>query len=234
MGTFLSLTSVINKTAAEVTGSLKKFAQHTGGDLQRENLSTDDDHCCIIAEAYGNASVFYPYPYLEWNDAAEFISKDLQAPVFSFHIHDGDFWMYLLFVKGEIVDQFNPMPDYWVDNITKEAMKEWKGNADTITKYAPYVRPADIEKYLVYWPMDEDEPWKAYEEDAFENEDWQLLDFMKKMWLPYPLDDDGKAWGEVYQFWTAEFPLGDEVPAQLEYKAAAMDTVAYKPWWKFW
>jgi hypothetical protein len=234
MGTFLSLTSVVGKTAADVTSSLKKFAQHRGGDLQKENLSTDDDHCCIIAEANGNASIFYPYPFLEWDDVAEFISKDLLAPVFSFHIHDGDFWMYQLFVKGQVVDQFNPMPDYWDENIKEAAMKEWKGNAAIITRYVPYVGPAEIEKYLVYWPMDEDEAWKAYETDEFENEEWQLLDFMKKLQLPYPLDDDGTALGETYQFWTAEFPMGDEEPAPVEYKSTATDTVANKPWWKFW
>jgi len=57
---------------------------------------------------------------LEWDESSAFLSRELQAPVFSFHIHDGDLWMYILHVNGLAVDQFNPVPDYWDDQISSE------------------------------------------------------------------------------------------------------------------
>jgi hypothetical protein len=46
---------------------------------------------------------------------------------------------------------------------------------------------------------------KAYPTDEFAQEDWQLLDFMKKLKLPYPIDDDGNPKGQVYKLWTSQF-----------------------------
>ncbi len=33
-----------------------------------------------------NTTIFYPYAYLEWDKSSEFISGELNAPVFSFHV----------------------------------------------------------------------------------------------------------------------------------------------------
>ena len=190
MGMFLSLTSIIGKTKDEVVKSLTNYAKSVGGGLEKENLSIDNDNCCVIEEAHGNTTVFNPYAYLEWDKSSEFISKDLNAPAFSFHIHDGDLWMYVLFVNGEIVDQFNPIPDYWDESISEDKIQSWKGDAATIANYVKSVKQADIEKYLVRWDLEAEESQKAYRDDEFQQEDWQLLDFMRKLRLPYRLDDD--------------------------------------------
>ena len=168
MGMFLSLTSVIGKTENEVLNSLANYAKSVGGGLEKENLLIEHDNCCVIAEANGNTTIFNPYAYLEWDKSSEFISEDLSAPVFSFHIHDGDLWMYVLFVNGEQVDRFNPLPDYWDDNTSKEEMESWKGSAQTVSKYISNIKPADIEKYLVRWDLDAENE-KAYPEDEFVN-----------------------------------------------------------------
>lgn len=76
------------------------------------------------------------------------------------------------------------------------------------------------------WDTDADESEKAYPDDAYEQEDWQLLDFMKKLGLPYPLHDDGATKGETYKLWTGELRLQEGV-AKKAGKGA-------KPWWKFW
>ena len=80
--------------------SLTRYAQSVNGGLEKANLSIDNDNCCVITEANGNTTVLNPDDFLEWDASSEFISGDLNAPVFSFHIHDGDLWMYTLFANG--------------------------------------------------------------------------------------------------------------------------------------
>lgn len=129
------------------------------------------------------------------------------APVFSFHIHDGDLLMYVLYVNGEVVDQFNPIPDYWDEHVSDEEIESWKGDASIVSRYISTLSPTQIEKYLTRWNLDADETNKAYEDDEFVNEDWQLLDFMRKCGLPYPFDEDGNPKGQSYKLWTDELQL---------------------------
>ena len=70
MGMFLSLTSVLGKTQNEVVTSLKKYAESAGGGLEKENLSIENDNCCVIEEANGNTTIFNPYAYLEWDKSS--------------------------------------------------------------------------------------------------------------------------------------------------------------------
>lgn len=231
MGTFLSLTSVVGKTQTEVANSLRNYALSVGGGLEKEDLPVDHDNCCVLKEADGNTSIFYPYGYGEWDASTAFISKELSAPVFSFHIHDGDLWMYLLFANGNVADQFNPLPDYWDDNISKEEMQSWKGNAKLVSSYFSHIQPASIEKYLVPWDLESEGTNKAYAADEYEQEDWQLLDFMKKLQLPYPLTDEGNANGEVYKLYTKELKPGT---ISKYSKATLAKDNEDKSWWKFW
>lgn len=208
MGLFLSLTSVIGKTESEVTKSLANYARSVDGGLEKEDLSIDNTNCCVIEEANGNTTIFNPFYYLEWDNSAEYISKELNAPVFSFHIHDGDFWMYILFVNGETVDQFIPIPDYWDEDVSDAELAAWKGNAAIIASYIQYVTVAAIENYLVRWDPDAEDQPKAYPTDESPTGDeWQLLDFMKKLRLPFPLDDHLKPKASTYKLWTKELAL---------------------------
>lgn len=231
MGIFLSMTSVVGKTKDQVVDSLYNYAKTVNGGLEKADLPIDDQNCCVIEEVDGNTTIFNPYDYLEWDKSSQFISKDLNAPVFSFHIHDGDFWMYTLFVSGEIADRFMPIPDYWDENISADEMRSWKGNAATIAKYVDAVRPRDIERYLVRWDLDAEETSKAYQGDEFEQEDWQLLDFMRKLRLPYPLNDDGAPKAGTFRLWTQELPLQRQT---AKTSPASSSNKANKPWWKFW
>ena len=220
MGMFLSLSGVVGKTQRQVEQSLTNYAKFSGGGLQKETLSNNDNNFCVIKEANNNTTVFYPSGYLEWNKSSQFISKELNAPVFSFHIHDGDLWMYILYFNGEIVDQFNPVPDYWDEDISQEEIASWKGNAEMVAKYIPRITRETIQKYLVRWDLDKEGP-KAYDHDQFCCEDWQLIDFMNKIGLSYPLDDNGNPVGSIYKLWTKELQL------------VSKHTTS-KKWWKFW
>jgi len=230
MGTFLSLSGVIGKTQNEVVTSLTNYAKSVNGGLEPDNqLTANDDNCCTIQEVNGNTTIFNPSAYLEWDKSSEFISKELKAPVFSFHIHDGDLWMYVLYYDGEIVDQFNPIPDYW-EKISKEEIENWKGNASIVAKFVSTVNIKDIEKYLVRWDLDAEEIGKSYPEDEYTKGDWQLLDFMKKIGLTYPFDDKGNPKGQVYKLWTKELRLKTQTKSIPTTKPIDNS----KPWWKFW
>jgi hypothetical protein len=231
MGMFLSISGVIGKGESEVAKSLANYAKSKGGGLEKDMLSMENDNCCVIAESNGNTTIFNPNAYLEWDNSSEFISRDLFAPVFSFHIHDGDLWMYILYVNGEAVDQFNPIPDYWDDDISEDEILNWSGNPTIIEQYAPFINLADIDRYLVRWDLDAEHPPKAYPDDKYSQEDWQLLDFMNKLKLPYPLDDNGLPLSQTYKLWTKELPLKSTVPQVTDITNKGKSD---KPWWKIW
>lgn len=231
MGTFLAISSVIGKTKSEVVNSLTNYAKSVNGGLHHEeNRNINTVNACTIEEQNGNTSILYPDSYLEWDNSSAFISKELQATVFSFHVHDGDLWMYVLYSAGEIVDQFNPIPDYWDDSLSNEEMDSWKGNAEKIAQLVPFINSSDIDKYLVQWDLDEEDPSKAYPTDKFTKEDWQLIDFMAKVKLPYPMDDNGTPKGQTYKIWTSQLELV-KLQSHPDLKQAMNNQ---KPWWKFW
>lgn len=227
MGMFLSLSSVIGKNQEEVIKSLRKYAQSANGGLELQSLSLNHGNCAVIGESNGNTTIYNPNAFLDWDESSAFISKDLNAPVFSFHIHDGDFWMYTLFVNGQPVDHFNPIPDYFDDNVSEEELNAFKGNVQTIARFVLSVDIKNIENYLIRWDLDK-ENVKAYPDDEFANEDWQLLDFMRKLGLAYPIDNHGKPNGQVYKLWTQNLPLKPDV------YGTSINKELKKHWWKFW
>ena len=82
-----------------------------------------------------------------------------------------------------------------------EERELWAGNAEAVTRHWPGVEAKDIENYLVTWDLDQEEPDKAYDDDEFDYHDcWQVVDFMRKLGLEYPVDDQGKALGATYRF----------------------------------
>lgn len=230
MGTFLALSGVIGKPQTVVVNSLLNFTKSAGGNLEKDDLINGQDNCCVIQEAGNNTSILYPDGFVEWDEASAFLSKDLAVPVFSFHVHDGDLWMYILYVNGEIVDQFNPIPDYWDESIPVEEIETWKGDATIVAKYIPGLNPKNIERYLTRWDLESEENNKAYPGDEF-TRDWQLIDFMKKTGLSYPADEDNNATGETYRLSTKKLPIRQ---ATKNPSAKALAISKEKPWWKFW
>ena len=149
--------------------------------------------------------MLYPWSFLEWDEASRHLSSSLHAPVFSFHIHDEDLWMFVLFDNGEEVAQFNPLPDYWDDNISDEERLAWSGNAASIAARLPGLSPEAISPYLRHCDLDDEDPGKSFPDDEFPYHDcWQMCDFLKRIGLRYPLgypfDATGRIMGETYEF----------------------------------
>jgi hypothetical protein len=127
-----------------------------------------------------------------------------------------------------------PIPDYWEDNISTEEIDQWKGDPLTISRITGSVKSEEIEKYLVRWDLEAEDSKKAYSSDEFGQEDWQLLDFMRKLSLPYPLDDNGAPIGQTYKLWTNELLQRQNTSETITASANESKSNSNKPWWKFW
>lgn len=221
MGLFLAVSGVIGASASDVQEALSKFARGRSGGFQLVKGTTDDPDIGVITREGVNTTVLHPNGFSDWDDSSQSISRELDKPVFSFHIHDGDLWMYVLFDEGEEVGHFNPLPDYWGELIPEEK-ENWKGDAELVAKLVPGISPDSINKYLVQWDPEQEEQVKAYPDDEFPVCDcWQMCDFMKKIGLEYPMGDDGAILGDTFRLSSPSTQ-----PPSPETKKS--------PWWKFW
>lgn len=219
----MSFASVVGRSRNEVERSLRNYALSVGGGLERnDSLSVGESNFCSIYEADGNTTVFNPIDW-DWEVMSAFISRELESAVFCLHIHDSDLWMYMLYVNGEQVDQFNTIPDYWDED---EELDSWKGDAGMVAKYAG---GADISKYLIHWDENTRSEDKTYPDDEHGQEGEQLFDVMRRLKLPNPLDDEGQPKGQTFIFWTDKVPL---VTSQLRKQYGKAEEK--KAWWKFW
>jgi hypothetical protein len=202
MGEFLAMSGVAGVVRTDVVRTLRDFASSKGGEMSPvPGESEPFEHLVVSGEDGSPVTVLYPSEFFGWDEASSYLSSSLHAPVFSMHIHDGDLWMYVLYHDGEEVDHFNPIPDYWMEDLSPEEESVWAGDAEVVARTWPGVDAASIERYLVTWDLDDDEPGKAYETDEHPTGDcWQLLDFMRKLGLPHPIDHQGRARGEGYRF----------------------------------
>jgi hypothetical protein len=199
MGEFVAISGVIGANRVQIETILSEYALQRGGMFQTTS-EYDEGNVVIIVETQENATVLYPDDFLEWDEASQFLSQKLSKPVFSLHIHDGDLWMYLLFNEGREVDRFNPLPDYW-GKLTKEERMKWEGNATIVTQCIPHLSAPEIEKYLIRWKLLSFPDRKAYPDDEFPiGDSWQMVDFMRRIGLSYPVQEDGSIEGEMYHF----------------------------------
>jgi hypothetical protein len=201
MGEFLAMSGVSKASRRDVLHCLEEFALSHGGKLTPAPGGQPYADLVVSGEDFSPLTIMYPDQFLGWDEASQYLSTCLGVPVISLHIHDGDLWMYTLYRDGEEIDQFNPIPDYWSAELSPEERSSWEGNASVVAQCFEDVEVPSIEKYLVTWNLDTEEPGKAYEDDEFPfNDCWQLTDFMSKLGLVYPIAEHGQAKGETYTF----------------------------------
>ncbi len=142
---------------------------------------------CQYVESAGGVSILINDSCIGYDSLAKVVSGESGKVVLLLYIYDGDYWGYELYDKGAFTDQFNPVPDYF-DQVSEEDLKKSEGNAQIIASYF-HVEQASIEKYLVRWSEDTMDV-KAYEDDEFGYEDWQMADFMRKLGYPYDFGEE--------------------------------------------
>lgn len=184
MGLFMMMSGVANSSRSAVETALREFATSQGGTLEAIDSSDNSFKAVLIAESGKHVVVIYPSDFMQWDEASEYLSRTLSTSVFSFHIHDGDLWMYALYFRGTKIDQFNPIPAYWDDGIADNERRSWAGNADAVCRHWPEVTPEAIREYFACWNLLEMAPGKAYADDEFSfNDCWQVTDFMRRVGL---------------------------------------------------
>ena len=195
------MSGVANSSQSAVEAALRNYAIERGGALEAFGSSTDPSEALLITDSGNHITVMYPGEFVQWDDASQFLSRTLDTSVFSLHIHDEDLWMYVLFSKGEQVDQFNPISNYWQRKMPKVEKEFWSGNATVVAEHWPEVVPDSIGNYLCEWDLDEGDSDNAYADDHFSfNDCWQVTDFMHRLGLIYPISDDGTVSGATYHF----------------------------------
>jgi hypothetical protein len=194
MGLFLAMSSVVGASRAEVESCVATYVASLGGSFEVASSAVPEDEEARLLESQGGVTLVYPGDFTEWDELSAKLSADLGKPVFSFHIHDGDLWMFVLFVNGELAVKFNPIPDYWGDMEADDRAK-WLPTPQEVARHVPGIKSERLAPYLIEWPVD-GLPGKAHPDDQFEFIDWQVVDFMKELGFQYP--DPGQ--GISYRF----------------------------------
>lgn len=165
------------------------FDELEKGDSAEDAMMISDlipDECQYMENANG-VSILFNEDCIGYDSLAKAVSRESGKAILLLYIYDEDYWGYWLYDKGESIDEFNPVPDYFED-LSEEKLQRLKGNADIIANYF-HVEKSSIEKYLVRW-SEETVDEKAYEDDAFGYGDWQMADFMRKLGYPYEFGEE--------------------------------------------
>lgn len=223
MGLFLSAAGIAGATPDDAERVLRDYATSRNGRFAPCGDGGSERDTLVMAErGGGKVSIVFPSEFYEWDEASAAMSAALDSPVFSFHIHDGDLWMYRLFVDGAEVDRFNPLPEYWGE-LDESERRSWAGSADLIARYWDGVSPARVARYLVPWDPSQTVRAKAYPDDEYAiGQDWQLVDFMKSLGLSWPEGAD-TVHRRTFLFQMPERPDARTVPAAPR-----------RPWWRLW
>jgi len=228
MGLFLSMSGIIGVSADVARDALGAYAKHTSILFEPAGTVTEGPDIGAITREGQNTTILYPPEFMEWDEASQFLSDRLAAPVFSLHIHDGDLWMYILFNHGEEVDWFNPVPEYWQANLPEEEKSKWKGDPELVAHLVPSLDPDVIRRYYVEWDLEQEEEVKAYSDDRFPLCDcWQVCDFMRRLGLQYPIEDNETLSGD-------SFRLGRKAPRTSGGASTTDKKLRKEPWWRFW
>ena len=122
-----------------------------------------------------------------YGEFAKELSAQLDKLVLHLYLYDDDFWGYFCCEKGQMLDEFTPMPDYFGE-VSEEERQRVEGSSVLIAERF-HVPQAEIERYLTTWAwdvLDADTLPKAYESDqATVGDCWQMADFMEKLGYPY-------------------------------------------------
>jgi hypothetical protein len=200
MGLSLALSGIVGADSAAVEGSVDSFVNAHSGTFEARAGTTDDPNIAVITQGGPNTTILFPREFMHSDVLSQHLSKDLQVPVFSFHIHDGDLWMFLLFDKGEKVTQFNSVPEYWRE-LDSEEKASWLGDAEVVCRHIAGLSPESIRNYFIEWTDDvAGSGRKAYPDDEFAyGQDWQMTDFMRRVDLKYPVGNDGNTVGKTFR-----------------------------------
>jgi hypothetical protein len=180
MGAYFCLIGVAKPAPSELFAALERLETPEGD----------------FVELYENPSGHYLImPGQMLHDAegvARNLSLSLSASCILLHFSDDVAWSYDLFQAGHVLDSYNSRPNQFV-KATEDQIVRLMGRPEVICSNWPDVMPEDISLYLSNKELLADgSESKAYGSDRSPEWDaWQLCDFMRKLGLEYPVDENG-------------------------------------------
>jgi len=186
---------VKDSTSSEVCRCLEQFNENIKGTYKITKEQSGDNILHIFESFKGNVLVklgeshFYADKYLE------FISKSLLKPALFLFQGSDEFWYYELFIKGNMVDTMYSNLNIDIDRKkTPGIYKEKNGSPDTLAQYWSCNKAIIENYYRNRGDLNEHElNKKAYPEDEFTfGDEWQIIDFMDKLNIKYPFNENGK------------------------------------------
>ena len=153
------------------------------------------------------------------------LSESIGLPVIDLHFSDDVVWGYALFQAGREVDRYSSRPNYWEEQSPIEIERQ-SGDALVVASVWPEVAADVIVEYLTNKESltEEAEESRAYPEDHFSVSDaWQLCDFMRKLGLDYPFDEEGEPTTEPITSLLIGSPKGLIQKADFEEKSKAVE-----------
>ena len=181
MGVFLETAVIPNCAEDELRAALTALEEQNGKLRQLKAAE------CRIKAQNGGVCVLFNEYCAGYEDLARELSARLDRLVLYLYIYDDDFWGYFCCESGTLLDEFNPMPDYFQE-VSEEERRRTAGNSALIAERFQ-IPEAEIERYLTTWTediLDADEPQKAYESDGASMGDcWQMTWFMEKLGYSY-------------------------------------------------
>ena len=155
--------------------------------------SADGDEIALFKCRGGSTVAFTDTILTDSEGIAQALSADLSWPVILLFYAEDVVWGYNLFKGGEEIDRYSSRPNYWKLQSPEDYARQ-TGSASAVAADWPDVKPDSIAAYLTDKEKisEEQKSEKAYPDDEHEIWDgWQLTDFMRKLGLSYPFDDDG-------------------------------------------
>jgi len=200
MGAFIAMSGIVGKSPNDVLKVLNAYFKDQYQELKETALTTEIYNLFLLNGEKNNSVVLYPDGFFELEEIAIYLERELKVPIFNFSIYESDLWMYEMYYDGKIIDKFNPMAEYVEDSDENET-QAYKGNPEIVCKYLKGIELNDIKEYYKFWTEELiNNKEKAYPTDEFSyGMDWQIIDFMKKLNLKYPITDEEETIGRAFK-----------------------------------
>lgn len=184
---------VKNSTSLEIIRCLEQFNENIKGTFHISKEQNGENILQIFEPFKGNVLVKLSESHFYADKYLEYISKNLLKPVLFIFQGSDEFWYYELFVGGKKIDTMYSNLNIDLDyKMTPKLYKEKSGNPDILAKNWKCNKSAIENYYCNRGDLSESElAKKAYIEDEFTfGNEWQITDFLDKLDIKLPLDDD--------------------------------------------
>lgn len=146
---------------------------------------------CIMLTSKAGTTLQFNEDTTGFEKLASALSKEANGTVLLCYIYDDDFWGYYLYDNGQEKDVFCPIPDYFGD-VSEEEVLKMAGNAEVLSEIFN-VPSGRVCRYLYFWEDLEGNPGeKAYPDDKYGYDTWQMYDFIKALGFAVPEDSGGE------------------------------------------